>query len=110
MTVIAMFYKALLLQPVHGHRSSEAPSPFRQTRDGEIHFTEDPEINFASIAFNSYIPKTVGQTSVKGNLFCLQFAPGFPCFYLGFAMFLFCSDPLPVFVTSACFRPPDKSA
>ena len=69
MTVIAMFYKALLLQPVHGHRSSEAPSPFRQTRDGEIHFTEDPEINFASIAFNSYIPKTVGQTSVKGILF-----------------------------------------
>ena len=97
-----MFYKALLLQPVHGHRSSEAPSPFRQTRDGEIHFTEDPEINFASIAFNSCIPKTVGQTSVKGNLFCLQFFPGFPCFYLGFAVFLFCSDPLPVFVTSAC--------
>ena len=63
-----MFYKEHLLQPVHGHRSSEAPSPFRQTRDGEIHFTEDPEINFASIAFNSYIPKTVGQTSVKGNL------------------------------------------
>ena len=62
-----MYSKCCIFQPIPGHRSSEAPSPFRSTKEGDIHFVEDPDVNFATIAFNGYIPKTLGETTLKGN-------------------------------------------
>ncbi|KAL3872699.1 hypothetical protein ACJMK2_035908 [Sinanodonta woodiana] len=69
------FNKALRqsdLQPVFGHRSLEPPSPFRQIRDSDVHFTDDIEINLATLAFNSYIPKNQGETSIKAHWLAVE--------------------------------------
>ncbi|XP_045187265.2 TAF6-like RNA polymerase II p300/CBP-associated factor-associated factor 65 kDa subunit 6L [Mercenaria mercenaria] len=56
------------IQPVHGHGSSETPAPFHhiKTDIGEsIHFTDDPELNLANVAVNDYMPKQLGDTTIK---------------------------------------------
>lgn len=64
-----------MLQPVHGHGSSEAPAPFHhiKTDIGEsVHFTDDVELNLASAVVNDYIPKQMGDTTIKGKLSSLH--------------------------------------
>ncbi|KAL4237458.1 histone H3 acetylation [Mactra antiquata] len=56
------------IQPIHGHGSSEAPAVFHQVKNdvGEvIHFTEDQEVNLATTVVNDYIPKCIGETTIK---------------------------------------------
>ena len=53
-------------QPVFGHSSSTDSSPFRQTREGELHFVEDAEVSFNNAVCNSYFPKSLGKASIKG--------------------------------------------
>ncbi|XP_071079391.1 TAF6-like RNA polymerase II p300/CBP-associated factor-associated factor 65 kDa subunit 6L [Haliotis cracherodii] len=63
------FNKALRqsdVQPLFGHGSME-PANFRQTRDGELHFVEDMDVNLANIAFNTHIPKHIGETTIKAH-------------------------------------------
>ncbi|KAL5008417.1 hypothetical protein ScPMuIL_013998 [Solemya velum] len=68
------FNKALRqsnVQPVFGNRAQEA-LPFRQTSDGELHFVEDLDANFSNIAFNSYIPKSLGETTIKAHWLAVE--------------------------------------
>ena len=53
-------------QPVYGHSSSTDSLPFRQTREGELHFVEDTEVSFNNAVYNSYVPKSLGKASIKG--------------------------------------------
>lgn len=56
------------IQPVYGHGSSDTPAPFHQIKNdvGEvIHFTDNPEISLASAAVNDYVPKHLGDTTIK---------------------------------------------
>lgn len=59
------------VQPIHGYRSPEN-LPFRQTKDGELFFVEDTETNFANVAFNNYVPKNPGETSIKAHWLAVE--------------------------------------
>ena len=56
------------LQPVLGHGSQDA-QPFKQTKDGELFFTEDGEINLADLVEEKRPPVNMGQPSVRGNAY-----------------------------------------
>lgn len=56
----------IILQPVCGYGAATDPMPFRQTREGELHFVEDVDINLNNVVFSSYIPKHLGRASIKG--------------------------------------------
>ncbi|KAK6182553.1 hypothetical protein SNE40_010208 [Patella caerulea] len=62
------------VQPIYGHGSSEALS-FKQTRDGDIHFVEDGEVNFCDIALGRYVPKNLGETSIKADWLAVEGIP-----------------------------------
>ena len=64
MFVIFMYF----LQPVLGHGSQDA-QPFKQTKDGELFFTEDGEINLADLVEEKRLPVNMGQPSVRGNVY-----------------------------------------
>ena len=55
----------LISQTVFGYGSTDA-MPFRQTREGELHFVEDGDTNLANIACGTHIPHQIGKTTVKG--------------------------------------------
>lgn len=59
------------VQPLHGYRSPEN-MPFRQTKDGEIFFVEDTEVNFANVASSNYVPKHSGITSIKAHWLAVE--------------------------------------
>ncbi|XP_064600428.1 TAF6-like RNA polymerase II p300/CBP-associated factor-associated factor 65 kDa subunit 6L [Liolophura sinensis] len=59
------------VQPVFGHGSLD-PQSFQQTREGEIHFVEDLEVNFSNMATNSYVPKNMGNTSIKSHWLAVE--------------------------------------
>ena len=61
-----LFVIFIFLQPVLGHGSQDA-QPFKQTKDGEIFFTEDAEINLTDLAEEKKLPVNMGQPSVRGN-------------------------------------------
>ena len=50
-----------------GHGSSDSIT-FRQTREGELNFVEDLDINLGSIATSNHPPHSLGDTTVKGQL------------------------------------------
>ncbi|XP_076442599.1 TAF6-like RNA polymerase II p300/CBP-associated factor-associated factor 65 kDa subunit 6L [Babylonia areolata] len=60
------------VQPVFGHSSMTDCSPFRQTREGELHFIEENDINFNNTVCNSYVPKYQGETSIKAQWMALE--------------------------------------
>ncbi|KAJ8308361.1 LOW QUALITY PROTEIN: hypothetical protein KUTeg_013235 [Tegillarca granosa] len=56
---------------IHGYRSSD-PLPFRQVRDGDIYFVEDTDVNLCNIAFNGYVPKNSGDTTIKAHWLAVE--------------------------------------
>jgi transcription initiation factor TFIID subunit 6 len=54
------------VQPVYGQSSSDA-TRYRHVREGDFHFAEDPEVTFSNLVNNSYAPRSLGLTSVKGH-------------------------------------------
>ncbi|PVD26096.1 hypothetical protein C0Q70_13764 [Pomacea canaliculata] len=65
---------ALLLgeDPVCGYGAATDPMPFRQTREGELHFVEDVDINLNNVVFSSYIPKHLGRASIKAHWMAVE--------------------------------------
>ena len=58
-------------QPVHGHGSTDSsPSfvPVKLEQGDTIHCVDDPVLSLASVAVNDYIPKQLGDTTIKGIL------------------------------------------
>ncbi|RUS84278.1 hypothetical protein EGW08_007971, partial [Elysia chlorotica] len=53
------------LMPVSGHGSQE-PAVFRNVKDADVHCVDDPEINITDIALGNYVPRQIGQPSIKG--------------------------------------------
>lgn len=60
------------IQPVYGHGSLEPPLPFRPVRDGDFHFVEDPVLNLAAVAVSDYVPKQLGDTSIKAHWLAVE--------------------------------------
>ncbi|BFZ07215.1 hypothetical protein BsWGS_10253 [Bradybaena similaris] len=58
--------KELSLMPVHGHGSQE-PVAFRQLKETDLHCVDDPEVNLTDTALSNYVPKQIGQTSIKAH-------------------------------------------
>ncbi|KAK7103487.1 TAF6-like RNA polymerase II p300/CBP-associated factor-associated factor 65 kDa subunit 6L [Littorina saxatilis] len=58
--------------PILGHGTSVDSTIFRQTREGELHFVEDPEVNLSNAVGNSYVPKSLGKVSVKGQWMAVE--------------------------------------
>ncbi|GFR65017.1 TAF6-like RNA polymerase II, p300/CBP-associated factor (PCAF)-associated factor [Elysia marginata] len=54
------------LMPVAGHGSQE-PVVFRSVKDADVHCVDDPEINVTDIALADFVPKQIGEPSIKGK-------------------------------------------
>ncbi|XP_059154981.1 uncharacterized protein LOC131940397 isoform X2 [Physella acuta] len=63
--------KELNVMPVHGHGSQD-PVSFRHLKDTEMHVIEDPEVNLVDIALGSYVPKQIGQPSIKAHWLAVE--------------------------------------
>lgn len=53
-------------QPVCGYGSLDA-LPFRQTKEGELYFVDDFDINLSNIACSNHIPHQLGQATAKAS-------------------------------------------
>ena len=54
-----------LLQPVLGYGSQDA-MPFKQTKDAELSFVDDGELNLPEMAEDKKLPFNMGAPSVRG--------------------------------------------
>ncbi len=53
-------------QPICGYGCPDA-LPFRQTREGELFFVDDLDIDLANIGCSNHVPHELGTTTVKGE-------------------------------------------
>lgn len=56
----------MTLQVVNGHGGPD-PVLFRQTKEGELYFTDDNDMNLCGMACSSFVPPNQGQVTVKGE-------------------------------------------
>ena len=54
------------MQPIIGHGSSET-CPFQQSKEADLYFVEDADVNLASLASSKIVPTHLGCTTVKGK-------------------------------------------
>ena len=55
-------------QPIFGYGCNEAGVTFQQTKEGELFFAEDKEIDLVSFALSEDHPPRLGSTTVKGRV------------------------------------------
>ncbi|XP_070577903.1 TAF6-like RNA polymerase II p300/CBP-associated factor-associated factor 65 kDa subunit 6L [Ptychodera flava] len=63
--------KWLDVEPIYGYGSQD-PLPFRATKDADLYFTEDKEVNLPEIAMDSKIPASAGKTIVKAHWLAVE--------------------------------------
>ncbi|CAH1261635.1 TAF6L [Branchiostoma lanceolatum] len=54
------------VEPMYGHNSPD-PMVFRPTKDAELYFYEDREINLTEFAMETILPRNPGETTVKAQ-------------------------------------------
>ncbi|XP_078672562.1 TAF6-like RNA polymerase II p300/CBP-associated factor-associated factor 65 kDa subunit 6L isoform X1 [Branchiostoma floridae x Branchiostoma belcheri] len=54
------------VEPMYGHNSPD-PMVFRPTKDAELYFYEDKEINLTEFAMETILPRNPGETTVKAQ-------------------------------------------
>ncbi|XP_078000633.1 TAF6-like RNA polymerase II p300/CBP-associated factor-associated factor 65 kDa subunit 6L [Glandiceps talaboti] len=59
------------VEPIYGYGSQD-PLPFRATKDADLYFTDDKEINLPEIAMDSKIPASAGKTVVKAQWLAVE--------------------------------------
>ncbi|KAK7504141.1 hypothetical protein BaRGS_00004445 [Batillaria attramentaria] len=60
------------VQPVFGCGVIADAAPFRQTREGDVHFVEDTDITLNNVVYSSYIPKHLGHASLKAHWMAVE--------------------------------------
>ncbi|GFO48170.1 taf6-like RNA polymerase ii p300/cbp-associated factor-associated factor 65 kda subunit 6l [Plakobranchus ocellatus] len=59
------------LMPALGHGSQE-PTMTRHVKDADVHVIDDPEVNLSDIALASYVPRQIGQPSIKAHWLAVE--------------------------------------